>query len=488
MVIHRIATVIVALSSFVFSLDTSSSSIEPEAEQREQVMVVLDASGSMWGKIDNKPKIELVREAYGKLLVDWENMPVDAGLIIYGHRRKGDCSDIELISKPKPVNSISLEKTVNNISPKGKTPLGDAVRIAARQLKFTEKKATVVLLSDGVETCGVNSCELGDELEKLGVDFTTHVIGLDIKKDDDKQQLRCLAINTGGKYIDVTNAEGLGKALDIKSEIFIDTAEPNLQIVGLVDDLGEPAEQTSWRVTQGNQSFTTETSRSELHLKEWLGDKLIPGTYTLSAQANVYAGAITFNYPVYNDVLYLKLVRDVPKSDVIIKGDIFASSEFEVEWVGHGGKTDAIAIVKPGGIFNNHVGQADVSHGNRLTLTAPAQEGNYEVLYVFDAYGQARIDARVPISVQPTKLQLEVIGKIQAGGSFSVQWKGPGAPDDIIAIGPRTQKSDDHLYVNWVSEGNPLQITSPDEPGDYELRYYNDSYEILYSQDVIAEP
>ena len=59
----------------------------------ENVMLVLDASGSMWGQIDGRTKIEIAREASGKVVSGWDQAN-QVGLIAYGHRRKGDCSDI----------------------------------------------------------------------------------------------------------------------------------------------------------------------------------------------------------------------------------------------------------------------------------------------------------------------------------------------------------------------------------------------------------
>lgn len=177
-----------------------------------QLMIVLDVSGSMWGQIDGVTKIEIAREAFGDLSADWARDGVAAGLVAYGHRRKGDCSDIEVISEPSRTSADAMPGVVNRLTPKGKTPLSDAVRKAADVLKFTENAATVILLSDGRETCEADPCAVGTELERLGVDFTAHVIGFDITDPDDKAQLQCLAENTGGRYLDASDASSLNEA------------------------------------------------------------------------------------------------------------------------------------------------------------------------------------------------------------------------------------------------------------------------------------
>ncbi len=98
------------------------------------------------------------------------------------------------------------------MSPKGKTPISDAVRQAAESLRYTEEKATVILITDGLETCDADPCAVASELEKAGVDFTAHVVGFGLSSEEGKQ-VACLAENTGGKYISAGNAAALGEAL-----------------------------------------------------------------------------------------------------------------------------------------------------------------------------------------------------------------------------------------------------------------------------------
>ena len=183
------------------------------AQAAGQSILVLDASGSMWGQIGGKPKVEIARDAVATMLKTW---PADEplGLIAYGHRRKGDCADIELISNPKLLDKTSFTRDVNALQAKGMTPITASVGLAAEQLKFTEQKATVILVSDGEETCKADPCALGKELENAGIDFTAHVVGFDLPQGPAREQLQCLASSTGGKYIEAKSAAELNKALD----------------------------------------------------------------------------------------------------------------------------------------------------------------------------------------------------------------------------------------------------------------------------------
>ncbi len=177
----------------------------------DKTMIVLDASGSMWGQIDGRSKIDIARETLGTVL---KSVPVgtELGLMVYGHREKGSCSDIELAVPPGAGTEGAITSFVNGINPKGKTPLSQSVEQAADILKYTEEKATVVLVTDGLETCEADPCALASALEKKGVDFTTHVVGFGLTEEEGKQ-VACLAENTGGKYFQASDAAQLVAAL-----------------------------------------------------------------------------------------------------------------------------------------------------------------------------------------------------------------------------------------------------------------------------------
>ena len=110
-----------AASVFVAGLTATTALAE------EKTIIVLDASGSMWGQIDGKSKIEIARDAlFG--VVSSIDPSKSVGLMAYGHREKGVCTDIELIVEPQAGFARLINNAVGAIKPKGKTPLTDAVR------------------------------------------------------------------------------------------------------------------------------------------------------------------------------------------------------------------------------------------------------------------------------------------------------------------------------------------------------------------------
>lgn len=177
----------------------------------DRAIIILDASGSMWAQIDGKPRQEIARESLRTVL---QSVPADKeiGFMAYGHRQKASCDDIELIVPPQAGSASAISAAADSMKFLGKTPLTAAVKQAAEALKYTEDKATVVLITDGIETCGGDPCALGKELKAKGIDFTVDVVGFGLSEDEGRQ-VACLAENTGGKYIQASDANALRDAL-----------------------------------------------------------------------------------------------------------------------------------------------------------------------------------------------------------------------------------------------------------------------------------
>lgn len=199
-----------------------SGALSAPAFSEGKSIIVLDASGSMWGQIDGRAKLEIAREALGTVLSGLDPT-TEIGLMAYGHRSKGDCGDIELVVPPGPGTAQAISDAANAMKFLGKTPLSAAVKQAAEELKYTEEAANVILITDGIETCEADPCALGAELEASGVNFTAHVVGFGLTEDEGRA-VACLAENTGGRYIQASDAGQLVEAL--KTTVVVVDPEP----------------------------------------------------------------------------------------------------------------------------------------------------------------------------------------------------------------------------------------------------------------------
>jgi len=151
---------------------------------------------------------------------------------------------------------------------------------------------------------------------------------------------------------------------------------------------------------------------------------------------------------------------------------------FEVSWSGPANQSDYISIATPGTAGGQQHHYRYVERGSPLELTAPDEPGDYEIRYV---QNQSRnVLASNSITVTPVVATLNASGDVQSGGNFAVSWSGPANQSDYISIAtPGTAGSQQHHY-RYVERGSPLELTAPDEPGDYEIRYVqNQSRNIL---------
>lgn len=158
----------------------------------------------MWGQVEGTAKITIAKEVLTVLIRDLPDDAV-AGLVAYGHRRKGDCNDVEELITLGPLDKGKIVARIQGLSPKGKTPISRSVRLTAERIKHLENETTIILVSDGKETCDPDPCGLVKELKSAGIKFVMHVIGFDVTEEE-REQLECMAKAGGGTYYTAGNA------------------------------------------------------------------------------------------------------------------------------------------------------------------------------------------------------------------------------------------------------------------------------------------
>jgi Ca-activated chloride channel homolog len=193
------------------ALMSISVQTQPETSAQGKILFILDGSGSMRAKMGNKDKMAVAKEVMTKLIKELPDN-VQVGLEVYGHRRKDDCNDIEVLSPVGTASKDTLIKQIQAINPKGKTPITNSLELAAEQLKAVEEETTIVLISDGQETCEADPCAALKALKDQGIKVKAHVVGFGVTKEE-QAQLSCIAEAGQGKYFTARNANQLKAAL-----------------------------------------------------------------------------------------------------------------------------------------------------------------------------------------------------------------------------------------------------------------------------------
>lgn len=176
------------------------------------IYLILDGSGSMWQKLpDQTFKIEAAKSVLREF-VQKDFSGYELAFRVYGHRRKDDCTDSELIvpfGAPAAVIP-KLQAFMDRVNPTGKTPITYSLRQALSD--FGDRSGEIILISDGIETCDEDPCALVRAWQEKNVALKVHVVGLGLDEKS-KNALQCISEAAGTEYHDANSAGELAESL-----------------------------------------------------------------------------------------------------------------------------------------------------------------------------------------------------------------------------------------------------------------------------------
>ena len=183
------------------------------------VEYIIDASDSMTGTLaDGSVKLAVAKDLLREHVAAFRP-ETNIGLRAYGHRipyqqEAESCQDIELVAPPKVGQWETIATWLSNFQALGMTPLAASLQQAVNDFVFDPARInSVVVLSDGIETCGGDPCRLVESLKARDINFTVHVIGLNVDGAA-REQLSCVARSGGGQFYDARSSRDAGQALD----------------------------------------------------------------------------------------------------------------------------------------------------------------------------------------------------------------------------------------------------------------------------------
>ncbi|MHC4227282.1 MAG: VWA domain-containing protein [Planctomycetota bacterium] len=179
------------------------------------VEIVVDASRSMWGRMDGEPKMVVAKEILEDVSY-WFPEDLDLALRAYGSTSPSDnvdCADSTLLVPFGDENREPIRAAIAGLRPLGQTPIAYALNQAARDFGALQSDRAVVLVTDGIESCGGDPIQAARELREQGI--IVHLIGFGLGNvaDEDAASLRAVANASGGRYVTAGSAEELKEAL-----------------------------------------------------------------------------------------------------------------------------------------------------------------------------------------------------------------------------------------------------------------------------------
>jgi Ca-activated chloride channel family protein len=427
------------------------------------LVLVFDASGSMWGQIQGENKIVAARRVFGKLV---DGLPEGSrvALIAYGHRQKADCDDIETVVALGSLDRRGMKKAVDGLDPKGKTPITKSLQQALELVKrsASEDGATVILVSDGLETCDGDPCKAVRDAKAAGVEFVLHIIGFDVAKED-VSSLECAAQAGGGLFLSAENADELSAALESAVALPAEVPASRLSVKavanGKLHDVSVLVKDAQTGAPMGGGRTYADPSTNP---------RIVPlpaGIYDISVKAVGLDGDID---RVFRGV-------EIGEGDIIEKEVDFSSGELAVQVTRNGALSDATVNVLIAGtrteVAAGRTYRSADTNPRVLHLTA----GTYDVVI-----GSVEIAGNLKQTISAVEVKpsdrVELLHELESGDLTIGVRRGDKLVDAVIAVrhpttnqqvaGARTYKDAKTNPRTFVLEAREYKVEIAEIRGD----------------------
>ncbi len=185
----------------------TSAVLNIKSQTTNRILFIFDDSYSMYAPWSSNVKIDVAKKVMGEFLDSIKNIPnLEIALRCYGHttffKPDRNCKDtkLEVPFAPAKTNFLKIKERIQKLEPMGTTPIAYSLgESAADFTPCSDCRNIVILITDGIEECGGNPCEVSAQLQKKGIFLRPFVIGvgLDVKF---AEVFACM-----GKFYDVSN-------------------------------------------------------------------------------------------------------------------------------------------------------------------------------------------------------------------------------------------------------------------------------------------
>lgn len=168
-----------------------------------------------------------------------------------------------------------------------------------------------------------------------------------------------------------------------------------------------------------------------------------------------------------------------------------AGSRIPVQWIGPNASEDMITIVPvrsaiPSNPLLGHIIFPEQTP-SPARLQTPDTPGEYDILYLSGT--PPKIIAKSSIRLHKPTVMLSAPNKAAPESTIAVEWSGPAGEADLIVIAPLKSHPMSYSTITYLDlNSSPLEIETPEEPGEYEIRYISgNSGNILQSIPLTIE-
>jgi hypothetical protein len=192
-----------------------------EKNKRKNVVILIDSSGSMAGRVNGKTKMAEAKKAVKEFAASLEG-DIRIAIRAYGHKGTNQKKDKELscasTEELYPLSAYQEERftqVIDSLKPSGWTPLAAAIRGAGEDLASAhpEDENIVYVVSDGIESCGGDPVKEAKALHQSKIKAVVNIIGFDLDQNS-RKSLEQVAKAGGGEFTHVRSAQEMRNEFD----------------------------------------------------------------------------------------------------------------------------------------------------------------------------------------------------------------------------------------------------------------------------------
>ncbi len=459
------------------------------AAEPAYVELVLDASNSMWAKLeDGRPRITAAKQVLADFIAQTPADPnLHVGLRIYGSQvragQPGACDDSRLFVPLRGFDPVALLQAVREARAIGATPIAKSLQLAAADLAAIPAgaRATVLLVTDGEETCGGDVAAAVAQLKAIGANVELRIVGIGLSR---------AAVDRFGKLAPIENANSgaaLAAALGRAVRPMLPAPPPAVPkllpvrvtftrdgkpttVPGATVSLDASGKVAALSGSPDGAAFTGQVSSGGYAPSVRLAGRPQAREFAL---VSVSAGA--------RNEFVLDLSESAAATLAATPAAVTTGQKITVAFalaaLPSAGRRGRICLAPPGSAQDTELASADVSGAKgSADIVAPDFSGDVEARYLEDFQGEMRLAGRSnSVRISPPPIMLKAPPRVEAGSTVSVEWAGPAFADDVINFAPASA-AEAGAYVEgaWarVTAGSPSALRAPLAAGEYEVRYY----------------
>jgi Ca-activated chloride channel family protein len=199
---------------------------------------VLDGSGSMKQDWGGKTKFDRARGLLAKLIdsVERKNPNVEFAVRVFGYefpREQKNCRDSKLLVPFAKNNAAKIAAALNNIIPKGMSPIAYSIKEGASDFPEDAKSLnSIILITDGEENCEGNPCKVSKDLIDKRITLKPFIVGLNVAQEK-YEKFKCM-----GTFYDTKDETSFNNTVGI---IIRQTLNTTTAQINLLDNNGNPS-------------------------------------------------------------------------------------------------------------------------------------------------------------------------------------------------------------------------------------------------------